>query len=1095
MRKRQIFILMWIAVMLSVTAFAQSGTSRVETGTIDNETPYVEYSVAVPENGSTIVLDLAINSGDLDTVVILLDPNGVKIGENDDRARQDYSSLLRYPNARAGQYTAIASRYNDIQGQTSGEFTMTITVEPPAALPPALDVSDEALLAAGFPEIEARPTADWTIIAYYGGDTNLEPGVMYDFNEFEKAGGSTENVRVVMLMDRHPEYADGSGNWMSARIFEMGADLSADDEFIYPPTLDTEPIADLGSRDTGSGEFLAQYLMWALKHYPAERYAVAFASHGAAWEGLITDDTDEHTIITIPQMQQAFSAVRDAGIVDRFDVLVNDACLMSSVEYYSVLSEFFDYSVASPEVVIDPALDMTLFTQLVKEDPQVEVSTLGRSLVDTYIDRDILIVPTDDTQYYTNALTDLTRFDGLTVAIEAFADVFNDAPSTHGRALGKARNNAYTYSHFLGDNEMIDLGDFMNRVIRESQEPILVDAAERVLAELESVRLYASAGSESLQERLSFYNIYFPDTQASFNMEYLERSSLPNWAQMLRNYYNYTTPQFWEVDSTDLAFHGPVPPKIRITSQYPAPDQEASVEFPVGYGLEIVGRDIAHVDSTIDRSEADGTSIRYSSQRILTDVGQADGSLLRENRWEDGVDVKSLFWDVRLPQVTDGNVSYLENLNLTRSDTGGLVATLDGYYREPGSEIFNIVTLVFGEEAPVVRVVNRAEDSDAVAVIPLEAIPEGSEFYAFKTLISADGSPKLEIGNRYLWPEGGLSWQWVPAPSGTYQLGLLAQTLGGATDFASTSVLVNNDAVSGDYLANAFTDFGFTIKRPVDFERLGFFFEPFIFIRGASEDRSRNITVYLVDPGDTMGEPVPNDPVFIRDTVAGKYGLTVSDELRDVTVDGQALSEFDYTYETEAGVVNGRGFVRQVDAIFGSFGMVFAYEQAASEAYNEAEYTHLRDTTLLFDPVEFAMQSTAQWRINFSDGYSYPIRLEWASENVPEGWTRYNLATDGAFFSVGLFTDQTLDALVNDVAANGTGDFTVTGAEQSYVNEYNWSVTRYEATRDGAPVVGRVYLTEREGSQVAFWTEAPADVAGTAYPEQIEVVIDGFRFD
>lgn len=1092
----QIISILLALLLLALPAVAQDTGEQVVSGTIDNETPFASYSVAVDESGSTIILDLAIDSGDLDTVLYLVDSAGTIIAENDDRSRQDYSSFIRFPNAPAGQYRAIAARYNVETGETTGTYTLTIRVEPDDRTVSDYDLSDEAIAAAGFPEIDARSPADWTVIGYYGGDTNLEPGVMYDFNEFERAGGSTDSVRVVMLMDRHPEYADGSGDWKSVRIFEMGPDVSADYEYVYPPTLDTEPLVDLGPRDTGDGELLAQYLVWASKNFPADRYAVAFASHGAAWKGLITDDTADHTIIEVPQLERAFAAVTEHVGFDKFDVLINDACLMSNVEYFGAVAPYFQYSIASPEVIIDPAHDMNLFTSLLNDDPAVDITTLGRNLVDTYIERDIQIVPSEDTQYYTSAVTSMTDFPDLIVRVEAVAEVINASPAEFTGTISSARNNVYTYSHFLGDNEVIDLGDFMRALIRESEDPQLTAAAEAVLQTLDQVRIYGAAGSESLANQISFYNIYFPRTAAGFDEMYFDLTPMPKWGQMLRSYYNGVSRKVWDRSENEIPFHAPLPPDIEITSIYPT-DQSASIEFTVEVGLELVGRGISTVDSTIDRVNENGNLQRYSSQRIFTDIGQQDGTVRLENYWEEGVDVRRLFWDVQLPQVTDGTNSYLENLRITRGNEG-IVASLDGYYREPGSETYNLVSLMFGDESSVTRVINRADGNNAVAVIPLDSIPVGSEFIAFRTLVSSDGAPQLELGNRYVWSEEGLSWQWVPAPSGTYNYGLLATNYGGLTDYDSVEIDVNNDNVTGEYLANTFSDFGVTVLRPLSLDRMAFFFEPFVYIRGASEDGSENVTIYLLDPQDMQGEPVPDDPVFIAERIAEKYGLTMGGDVRDITINGNTYGEFDYTYARETGSMTGRGIVRQFDAPFGSFGMVVAYEQLNAGESFDAVYEHLRETTVFFDPIEFAMSSTADWRFQFGETFSYPVRLDWqvsGSEDSP--WLSFIDADYGEVLHVAVLEPQSAASVIDAHVRPQRDEITITDEQVPYVtlDDRAFDVALYDAVRDGTAVTGRVYVTTLAGQAYAFWIEAPNDVAPDLISNQLELVIDGFSFN
>ncbi|HRF98805.1 MAG TPA: hypothetical protein PLZ51_26530, partial [Aggregatilineales bacterium] len=114
-----------------------------------------------------------------------------------------------------------------------------------------------------------------------------------------------------------------------------------------------------------------------------------FGSHGAGWSGVITDNTAK-SIITLPELDHAFSAINSVSPTN-FELVINDACLMSSAEYHSVMASYFKTSFASPEVVVDPALNMTLFATDLRNNTAIEnIPTIGTTLVDHYIDIDVL---------------------------------------------------------------------------------------------------------------------------------------------------------------------------------------------------------------------------------------------------------------------------------------------------------------------------------------------------------------------------------------------------------------------------------------------------------------------------------------------------------------------------------------------------------------------------------------------------------------------------------------------------------------------------------------------------------------------------------
>ncbi|HRF95753.1 MAG TPA: PPC domain-containing protein, partial [Aggregatilineales bacterium] len=170
-RTKWILSLLCVAVLMLFINIVTAQTEDRRTGTVDNETPFVEIQFDVPQDGSLVTLDLKAISGDLDTLLYLVDRDGNILAENDDRlAGQDTNSFIEFPEADAGRYLIIATRYGVVNGTSAGEYELAINITSESeTVSLNYDVSDEALALAGYPELEARPLADWTVIAYYGG--------------------------------------------------------------------------------------------------------------------------------------------------------------------------------------------------------------------------------------------------------------------------------------------------------------------------------------------------------------------------------------------------------------------------------------------------------------------------------------------------------------------------------------------------------------------------------------------------------------------------------------------------------------------------------------------------------------------------------------------------------------------------------------------------------------------------------------------------------------------------------------------------------------------------------------------------------------
>jgi hypothetical protein len=763
----RILLLAVIAALLASAAPATAQDLPLSvTGTIDDGTPFVEVPFTIEQPNSILTADMRPTSGDLDTLLYLVDEDGVVIAENDDRAEDDYSSRLLFSVDEPGAYTIVATRYKVRDGKTSGDFELAVDAAAPEdfALPP-YDATSDDLAAAGYPATEPRPAADWTILAYYGADTNLEAAILNDFNEFELAGGSNANVRIVVLLDRSPGYTDASGNWVTARLFEAGVDTSGDQATVYPPTIDSTPLADLGEIDMGDGQNLARFLVWGVLNYPAQHYAITFGSHGAGWQGLIFDESqDPAGILSIPELKQAFEAALAAAGISQFDMLINDACRMSSVEYLEAIAGYFIYAIASPELVIDPALDMTLLTQQLNASPSAtDLVGAGIDLVDAYIVRDVVSKGTPDSGYYTSALTDLEALIPIGEALNEFATIVNAAPWAYSPLINEARAKAYTYSAFMGQDTLIDLGDFLEEILAltpDADNACLTYAAQDILDILEQALIYGNAG-EKAAPYIYYYNIYFPTTYDAIHRSYYDESPLQAWYMMLQSYYTAGEPQSWEA--------GELVPRLDLT-----PDTISGLDLERECSLDPdalnfrPGDGILYGKLTVDLM-CDGSPVtRVVSAELPPDA-------------IDGAD-----WSGGMYTLGDGSVTSTALLNQTGAEC---LYYTGGRYRESSADSWKEVTVLFGCDGSVVSVVTQDPATGAAAEI---SIAPGSEFQVYDQVVSPDGKTKPSPGATFAWPENGLLWEQGEAPECDYQVNVSATSPSGTVTVSSTTVTLED---------------------------------------------------------------------------------------------------------------------------------------------------------------------------------------------------------------------------------------------------------------------------------------------------------------
>jgi hypothetical protein len=915
----------------------------------------------------------------------------------------------------------------------------------------------------GYPTLPPRPTAEWTVLAYFGGDNDLEQSALVDFDELERGGGSTDQVRVIALVDRSDGNDTSNGDWSDTRLFEVGPDKSADAGSVETPTIDTEPLADLGELDTSSGQTLADFLTWGIQTYPAQHYLVEINDHGGAWTGMVTDETTgPDAFMSMPAMREAFQAAQAAAGGAKLDMLVNDACLMSGIEYGSMAAGYFDYALGSPEVQMSPGFDLALMLDMLKQNPALDPADLGKALVDKY-----MADMQSDSSYPVlgAAVLDLRRFGPVTEAVDQFAQTFNQNPEAYAAMFGKARANVYTYSFFMPEDQYgpptsIDLGDFMSQVEARTKDPDLTAAASRVLQALKGALVYGKAG-DHLKPSTSYYNIYFPMKFGDADPNYGDQSALTDWATLLTNYYR----------DVDVEQHVSLPvgaPQVRITNSYP---DVAGLLSPATIGMEVTSHSVAYGDFTVDQVQPDGSTIRLDNSRILTTVIR-DGVAEQENVWQPGVDESNFTWETTLTSVSDGKTDALE-LVATREG----VISMAGRYQYPGTKTWKDVTVIFNGDGKTENVISGDK---GLGNVELKA---GGLFEAYRAVVQPDGTVKTEPGTRYTWPKGGLTWTDTPAPSGEYHLGFLVTAPDGKTGFASTVVQVNNEGAAGDLRGYTTLYGGFTLQHPAAWVDMDHFTDSHYWQTG-SDDGSQFLTVYEVSEG--------KKPSAVADAFAKAHDLTLED-VQSTTLDGQDAEEFTYRYTDSSGAE----FTGHAIAVYHyESGLVFAAEATdAAEADNL--FAILKNGVTLFDAAAVNAQDSGVWD---SDSYStaeYPVPKDWMPGADSGLWWVYQGGPD-TLAGVSVLKPDTDDAptILNALLAQeleSKPEYHLDATDTYYTENNTWAVASFtHQNENGDAISGRLYVTVKDGTPYALWFEAPTGSFDQTMQDTFQIMLDGF---
>ena len=123
---------------------------------------------------------------------------------------------------------------------------------------------------------EKRKLADWTVLAYFAGDNNLEGALLEDLNEMEAVGSRPGSVEILAQIDRAPGYDHSNGDWATTRRYYVtrGADRRK---------ITSKLLADLGETDTGDPKVLEDFIRFGARNFPAKACALILSNHGSGF--------------------------------------------------------------------------------------------------------------------------------------------------------------------------------------------------------------------------------------------------------------------------------------------------------------------------------------------------------------------------------------------------------------------------------------------------------------------------------------------------------------------------------------------------------------------------------------------------------------------------------------------------------------------------------------------------------------------------------------------------------------------------------------------------------------------------------------------
>ncbi|MFA5771828.1 MAG: clostripain-related cysteine peptidase [Thermoplasmata archaeon] len=402
--------------------------------------------------------------------------------------------------------------------------------------------------------------AKWTFIVYLDSDNDLEEAGIHDINEMETVG-STDDVNIIVLIDRAIGYDTTNGDWTDARVYRITKDDDAQ-------TINSPVIEYKGELNMGDPKTLINFTNWAIDKYPADKYILDVWDHGGAFSGVAWDDGDPNTAadddkLDLDNVSFALDSIKN-HLGRNLDVFGFDACLMGAASVMYSLYGYIDIAIAAgPSEPGDGWPYEKLLPPLV-EKPSMTPAELAKDIVTTYVEsyNDFKGDPNDSLKqvmsaWYMDKM--LPVFSSINALGMAMAMDSGMPPDGKIGRLYAIRDKTHSYDgyaiagiDFEAYYTMYDVYDLAGQILRDRtlRDDKLTACAEEIRRAIEEANVVSSAGIVAglsdvygltiywpIGERASPDQKWGPASAYSPKYDYTQWAKEQFWSEFLKSYW------------------------------------------------------------------------------------------------------------------------------------------------------------------------------------------------------------------------------------------------------------------------------------------------------------------------------------------------------------------------------------------------------------------------------------------------------------------------------------------------------------------------------------------------------------------------------
>ncbi|MFN4227426.1 MAG: clostripain-related cysteine peptidase, partial [Candidatus Ratteibacteria bacterium] len=341
-----------------------------------------------------------------------------------------------------------------------------------------------------------------------------------DFLEISSVG-SDQNINLVVQFDRIRGYDRRYGDWTECNRFYIKSGMLPTRENSIKNWGD-----GFGGREVNMGESqtLIDFIDWAKKNYPAEKYALILWNHGNGWKSLnflesykkrsykeICYDQTNYDFLSIKEVRQAL-------LNNYFDLIGFDACLMGMIEVATEINDLGNVFVSSESTETIFGWNYQSFLSNLKDNPKSSPEQLSIFIVNSSFQEALSSIRLNKVEELNQNLTQIIE---KIIEENEYLNVF------------LARTGTLVF-----DGKFADLYNFFENYYSYTENSQI----KGFIVQFQNMFNQTIIADNNLNDKAYGLTIYFPPYGSSIDPLYNENTlifcSQTNWDEFLNIFFN-----------------------------------------------------------------------------------------------------------------------------------------------------------------------------------------------------------------------------------------------------------------------------------------------------------------------------------------------------------------------------------------------------------------------------------------------------------------------------------------------------------------------------------------------------------------------------